>query len=211
MFCDDCPFCCKSNADWDVLLETPHFVVKPALGQIVEGYLLICSKEHIISFGQLSSSLFEELSLVKLEVKRVLNDFYTTPLFFEHGTVSLEKRGGSCIDHAHLHAVPVDVDIYEDILTELIGYAVTDFQKVRVLFDEKKPYIYYEKQDGSSFIFELESPVPRQYLRRIIASKINRLERWDWRTCPGYQEYFRTVDRLRDAFRVSSLMKEESL
>src|SRR3989344_6771630 len=97
-----------------MLFETDNFVVFPTIGQIVEGYSLIASKLHYTGMGHIPLELHAELESVKNKVRKVLTDNYRNPLFFEHGPASRAKKGGCCIEHAHFHAVPVNLDIVPD-------------------------------------------------------------------------------------------------
>ena len=91
------------------MFESDNFVVFPSLGQIVEGYLLIAPKKHYIGVSGIPKELYPELEEVCKKVRNKLSEVYCVPLFFEHGPHK-ESKGGCCIDHAHIHAVPVKTD-----------------------------------------------------------------------------------------------------
>jgi len=44
-----------------VVAESQNFFVFPSLGQLVEGYLLICSQEHFLGLSQINKEHFQEL------------------------------------------------------------------------------------------------------------------------------------------------------
>lgn len=98
-----------------VVRETENFVVLPTIGQIVEGYLLIVSKQHYLSFGHIPAQCFREFMNLKEETRQVLSEVYTSPIFFEHGPISESKRGGCCVEHAHLHVVPARIDLLDKL------------------------------------------------------------------------------------------------
>lgn len=81
----------KENFGNRILFETENFLVFPTLGQIVEGYLLIASKEHYLNIGEIPLELYPELEKLQHKVRKVLEDNYYTPLFFEHGPASDRK------------------------------------------------------------------------------------------------------------------------
>ncbi|MFH1637696.1 MAG: hypothetical protein ABIB71_04710 [Candidatus Woesearchaeota archaeon] len=182
-----------------ILCEKGNFVVFPSLGQIVEGYLLIASKKHYNGMGEVPKSLYPELESVCKKVREVLSNTYGSPLFFEHGS-TLEKKGGCCITHAHIHAVPVQIDILED-LTENFDYRKMDsFEELQKEFKKGNPYLFYESNSKERYLFEVNETIPSQYIRQIIAEKINKPERWDWRTYPGIDELVKTIEKLKGKF-----------
>ena len=93
---NNCPFCEKSKNGPEyvdrILYKSDNFVVFPSLGQIVEGHLLIASREHYIAMGEIPSKFYSELNSVCQKARRVLTENYESPLFFEHGPISQTKR-----------------------------------------------------------------------------------------------------------------------
>lgn len=200
----NCPYCDEfekgSKYGNKILYESNNFVVFPSLGQIVEGYLLIAPKKHLIATGEIPTELYPELNSVYQKVKKVLSDVYESPLFFEHGPISQNKRGGCCIEHAHFHAVPVKVDILEDLAKHFKYKGIKTFSGIRKQFKKGVPYFYYESNLGKRYLFEIPEIVPSQYIRKIIAYKIGKPERWDWRICLGLDELSKTIKKLKDKF-----------
>lgn len=183
-----------------VLFESDNFLVFPSLGQIVEGYLLIATKRHYIGLGEIPSELHQELEEVQEKVRTVLTNNYGTPLFFEHGPTSRSKKGGCCIEHAHIHAVPLQVDILDDITENFTYRKINDFNELKKQFARGVPYFFFEDNNRDRYLFEIPDVVPSQYIRQIIAHKIGKPERWDWRSCLGLEELTRTLKKLRDKF-----------
>jgi len=180
-----------------ILVESDNFAVFPSLGQIVEGYLLIASKEHHIGIGNVPQEQYRELDSVCQGVRRMLSDSYGSPLFFEHGSASERKKGGCCITHAHIHAVPVQCDILPELGSYFSYSEIESFDPLKEQFDKGVPYFFYESNAGKRYLFEIPDIVPSQYIRQVIALKIGKPERWDWRTCPGIDELLHTVELLK--------------
>jgi len=197
----NCRLCKEYSEKKNVIFESANFFVVPSLGQIVEGYLLICSKEHFIGLGQLPKKLLDELRVVQTKTKDVLSGQYTNPIFFEHGPTSSTKKGGCCIEHAHLHAVPVNIDIFDDISKNFKAIEIKNYFPLNKQFKKGTPYFYYENQKGNKYLFELPQIIPSQYLRRLIAVRINAPNRWNWMECPGIKEFNRTIRKLKREFR----------
>ena len=187
-----------------IIFESRNFVVVPSLGQIVEGYLLIASKKHFISIGEMPSELYPELEAVQEKVRKVLSANYGIPLFFEHGPVSVAKKGGCCVEHCHLHAVPAKIEILDELKKHFKCRKIKDFSALKRQFNKKKQYFFYESNSGQRFVFELPPAVPSQYIRKVIANKIGSPEKWDWKTCPGADEFIRTIKKLKKEFRTKS-------
>lgn len=204
----NCPFCEYSNGYFEIrgqnfknkiLFESENFLVFPSLGQIVEGYLLISSKEHYIGIGEVPMQLHQELENVQEKVRNILTENYGTPLFFEHGPVSRSKRGGCCIEHAHIHAVPVQMDILNDIADKFQFKKITNYDGLTKQFSKGIPYLFLE-ENSDRYVFEIPDIIPSQYIRKIIAHKIEKPDRWDWHSCLGLEEMSRTIKKLSGKF-----------
>jgi len=139
---------------------------------------------------------FDEFLDVQEKVRGVLSRKYCNPIFFEHGAVSRARKGGCCIDHSHLHAVPANVDIYSDIERHFTGRRIESIKEIKEQLERQKSYFYYENQEGEKFVFELNESVPSQYLRQVLAVRLG-TNRWDWRIHPEYERFNRTLERLR--------------
>lgn len=191
----DCEFCNRKREE--IIGESENLYITPSLGQIVEGYTLICTKKHILSFSQLPEQFYAELERLKEKVKRMLSEIYCSPLFFEHGAVSEKEHGSCCINHAHLHCVPFNLDIFEEIIrhSKLIPKQIIDILELK---NQHKEYFYYENQQGKKWMFELNQRFPRQYLRQIISVKAGVPEKWDWRIFPEHKRFSSTKEKLSE-------------
>jgi diadenosine tetraphosphate (Ap4A) HIT family hydrolase len=194
----ECPFCNREKES--ILYESENFYVTPTLGGFVEGYLLICTKEHFIGLNQLPEELFQELDEVKEKVREILSEIYTEPVFFEHGVIDEIRKGGCCIDHAHLHAIPIDFDIFDDIARNIEARKIDEIKKLIEQRQRKMQYFYYENQKGDKYVFDLEIQPPSQYLRRLIAARIGLVELWNWEENPEFSNFYETLKKLRGKF-----------
>ncbi len=198
---EECDLCKRENESSRILLETKNFYVMPTLGQIIEGYLVICTKEHYIGLSHLPEKLLEELEDLKEKCKEVLGKVYTSPLFFEHGSITECNKAGACIDHAHLHVVPFETDIFEDIAKNFKPRKISNLKEVRIQNERQVPYLYYENQKGDKYVFEINSIIPSQYLRQVISSKTKEPFKWDWRTYPQEELVKKSVEKLKPLFK----------
>jgi len=179
------------------LFRSDNFVVFPTLGPLVEGHILIASKEHYIGVGEIPITLHQELEEVQDKFRKALTENYAIPLFFEHGPTSSTKKGGSCIEHAHIHAIPLEIEILEEIAEDFEYTEINDFGALTRQFATDVPYFFYEDNKGQRYLFVLPSDAPSQYIRPILAHKINQPGKWDWRACLGIEDIIRTYNRLK--------------
>jgi diadenosine tetraphosphate (Ap4A) HIT family hydrolase len=187
----DCLFCSiqetsnPSNPEDEIIDESENFYAKPALGHFVFGYTLIISKEHFPSYAYLPQHLFPELEAFQESVLDKLHNISRHPItFMEHGAISRCQRGGSCIDHAHLHLMPLAADLYP-ILSERFSFdELASVSELRRFRDAQIPYLYYQREGLPSHGVGLSQDVPSQLLRRIACHALGTPELWDWRNAP---------------------------
>jgi hypothetical protein len=102
----------------------------------------------------------------------------------EHGAMNRCQRGGSCIDHAHLHLMPLAADLYP-ILSERFSFGeLGSISELRRFKDAQTSYLYYQREGLRSHGVGLSQDVPSQLLRRIACQALGEPELWDWRDRP---------------------------
>ncbi len=192
---DDCRLCGELERKLNTMYETENFFVVPGLGQLTDGYLLICSKDHNIR-NIASIRDMSEFVEVQRRTRNVLTFHYGLPVFFEHGSHGNNANSGCCIDHSHLHALSADISMnefldkhFESIQLDSLG----DLQGV------KPPYLYFETATGKRYACQVDT-VPRQYLRQIAACQLGKPDKWDWRKHPAETEFQSTVRKLKGEF-----------
>ena len=207
----DCPYCeefktgiikagDKEIGPGRVLWESENFLVFPSLGQIVEGYLLIASKKHYTGMGKIPAELYPELEIVQKKIRSILSKNYGTPLFFEHGPATKSKKVGCCIDHAHIHAVPIQACIFKELAKHFPYKKIKDYAALKLQANKEKPYFFLETNAKERFLFDVPNNVPSQYIRQVLAYKIGKPEKWDWKTNPGLDEIKSTIEKLNGQF-----------
>jgi diadenosine tetraphosphate (Ap4A) HIT family hydrolase len=176
-----------------ILRQTPNFVVMPTIGPLVKGHLLIVTKKHYLSMGHLPESMYQELSDLSLEIRKVLTDRFYAPVFFEHGPISQTKTGGACVDHAHMHAVPAPLDLRADLKKYFQERRIDALIELQDQIRREMAYIFYEDTHGNKYVYDVDETLPCQFMRRLIASKLGLGNRWDWRLYPAKQELLDTL------------------
>jgi diadenosine tetraphosphate (Ap4A) HIT family hydrolase len=186
------------------VLEAEHFVVVPTLGMLVPGWLLIVSKSHCPNLASVSEAMEEELERVHDDARSLLEQAFGRPIFFEHGPApSSRSAGGSCIDHAHWHAVPASFDLLPDLARDYDVHRIDGFSELRRIHREHGAYLFYEDQEGRRFACA-SSSVPSQYFRRLVAKQIGTPELWDWAVIRGEANLEATFQRLSSLRRVET-------
>ncbi len=190
----DCLFCSKfGNEPKDsrhpyfdfVIWENENFVVVPAKGSFVTGYLIIITKKHLLSMANLPDNLLLELSQIKSHIRKILSRLFTRPVFFEHGDVCATEKAGGCIKHAHMHCLPLELDVFPRLMKSYKHSKIKSFEEIRKNGLENKSYIYFENQFQDKYILSQgKVAMPSQYLRRVIAEELDMPDEWDWNVAP---------------------------
>ena len=168
-----------------LLAESRSFYVKPGLGHFTEGYTLINSKRHVKSFSYLTEEELEELSRVVSVISSRLKEIYKyNVVAFEHGEVNGKHHPGCCLEHAHLHLIPLPEhvddgmslcfkrdDIFE--LSELGKYSVDGIS-----------YLLYVDRSGEIAVYNIDTDLPSQFLRREFCQRLGMVDYWDWAVFP---------------------------
>lgn len=195
LFCDisDRRVALEGHPEHVILFESDNFYVKPALGHFVEGYSLVIAKDHVRTMAELNPEESNELSGVVKEIAKRLHLLYgARSCVFEHGAACPGNRAGSCIDHAHMHVLPVCCDITEQ-LSVLPNRRISDVHNLMEVVARSESYIYYESPAGSRTVYTCDRRVPSQFMRRLICERLSNERSWDWRVSPYPDEMDRFV------------------
>lgn len=189
----------RARQEYDTILhETRNFVVIPALGSLVEGHLLIVTKSHFYSMGELSKPLLDEFTTLRSKVRQILIQTYGSATMFEHGATREIKAGGS-VNHAHYHALPLDFDLAHEVSKQIRGENVANLFILATRAAIGVPYLFIENNRGELWVFDVPVSLPSQYLRRLVAAKLGNLEDWDWQSHPALERVTSTIAKLRRA------------
>lgn len=190
----------KREEIWnEPLLESPNFVVLPSVGALVEGWVLLVPKAHVICMGALSESLGIEMQQVKHTVYRMLQEAYGNVSSFEHGPTTAKRRVGCGVDHAHLHLVPVEFSLRAAVnpfLPEGVAWSTAGLKECRNAFARGEDYLYFEQTNSAGQI-ATHKDLGSQLFRRAIAKQIGRPSEFDWREYPQLPNVKLTIDKVR--------------
>jgi diadenosine tetraphosphate (Ap4A) HIT family hydrolase len=168
------------EAESEVLLESENFVVIADVAPIVEGHLLIIPKAHGFALSSLEPPLLEELASLQDRVVAAQARAYTRPILFEHGAGAAAGSSVACIDHAHLHVVPVQHDPSAELFRSFTFKPVAQLSDLHPA-GVRSAYLYYEDRDGRKWGTEIIS-IPRQFFRRVLCATQDPSVPWDWRS-----------------------------
>ncbi|GGH17479.1 HIT family protein [Mucilaginibacter phyllosphaerae] len=201
----NCGFCnldrSKNPEIWNtVLFETSNFFVVPTLGALVEGWLLIVSKEHYLCVGELDSELFEELEKLTFKVSNFLTKLYGDITIFEHGPAVPNQLVGCSVDHLHLHLAPLSFDLLGATknIIDLEWTELVDFKQSKEYFNRSKPYVYIKNPKNEQFI-ATSNVFPSQTLRQAIAYEINKFEKYNWRNNLEIDHIMSTIKTIQNS------------
>ena len=165
--------------------KSGRFLVKPGLGAFVYGYSLIFSLDHVLCARDLDAVDAQELSDFVSEEIRILRSLTGSPvIFFEHGSESKNHITG-CYDHLHIHLLPLQVSILDDLIEELgfpVEYSQDFFARTSM---RASSYIMYGDISGKVYYFFLDRVLRSQTIRQICCQRLGIPDAWDWALYPN--------------------------
>lgn len=198
---DFCTFC-EQEQD-RIIYKTDNFTVWLSLGQIVEGYCLIIPNDHYHCMGALPKALHEEYLSLKLKVRKILTTTYGGCIFYEHGRVGVcnVQPGEQLCYHAHIHAVPIKNNLLPFFEEDLVPIELTDYEEIFEYYKKLGHYLFYENAEGKPYIFFVNQPIRRQYLRYLAAKSIGNEDLASWDKYPGWEHIYNAKKKLIPCFK----------
>lgn len=195
----DCDFCNElngiDNLYWEVakrcdlpknrmVYEGENWVIWPTIGAIVPGYVLIVSKRHRLSIMDCNREEIVELDWLIKRIRSILENIYHYPcIAFEHGGGCGLEGKPSCIDHCHLHVLPLKEDIYYRMNTKKMQISVEPIKSLSIMQNGERqhsPYLLYQNHEEQFFVMHANIYIS-QYFRQLIALSEGVSEKWNWR------------------------------
>lgn len=174
-----------SEASEMVICESGDFIVIRDISPIIDGHLLIATKQHMGSVSQIPESSWNELADIKDQLRMRLS---SNLFFFEHGCPTGAYETSSCISHAHIHVIPVDIPIADHLQKYSKSPVRLEKLDMRVsLSRAPSDYLYYENSSGyGCMIRDIVTPLPHQLIRMIVADICN-IDDWCWQESVKYR------------------------
>ena len=89
------------------IIETKNFIVVPTIGPLTPGHILIIPKQHVTSIQCLSKDYIDEAHDILKKITTAIKIFSPHLFIFEHGFKDPTLSINSCVDHAHIHVLPL--------------------------------------------------------------------------------------------------------
>jgi hypothetical protein len=173
--------------------NSEHFRAILGIGPVGEGFTLIAAREHESSMLDVPSDQVDDLIAFTDLVRRRLDARYGSTVVAEHGRIApcvepgVQKHEPHCL-HAHrlvfTGASRIDLAATAPRM-EICQFA--DFETARDYYEDKGQYLYVEDDDGVQ-VGRIDGPLPRQFLRAIVALEQGRPHLADWRKQPGFDQ-----------------------
>lgn len=188
--CGDCFFCIENRfilneklgleGKKSIIYENKNVFVTPDIAPLICGHFLIVSKKHKNSFANTDESVYQSLKEAKEFLKKKLFKEKKL-LFFEHGAV-VEGTAGACIDHAHMHVIPYELNLDLDHYIKKSGFVNSDkikaeFKTLQNFALQKQPYLYYEMDTDNGWAYPV-GKLPSQFFRAMIAYHLSKEYNW---------------------------------
>jgi len=172
--------------DSRIVLESSGFVAMPSLGHLVDGYMILCSRDHVPSIGasllhRPGDELVEFVANVRSRLERA---FGRDIVLFEHGCGKDSPQLGCGVYHAHLHMVPSALDFSIDRRVAQLHWNPCTLRDLQELGQSPAGYLFYTDPSGNGFATTETNSVPSQFFRRIIAEVALKSAAWNWREFP---------------------------
>lgn len=163
---------------------------------MVEGWTLVVPADHIMSLAEMNSDRWLRFAELMNRARDLVENVYGDTVLFEHGSAGPGRPAGCGVDHAHLHIVPIRLDLRTAIaqLGDKFERIVWEPAGNRPSANKRTDYIYISDETGD-WITHAEI-LPGQVVRRAIAKHI-KVPLWDWRDDYHLDVSARTLDRLR--------------
>lgn len=198
---NSCRFCNPPEKE-RILFETDNFYIMVSLGPIVDGYLLIVSKRHIGACFNTPDVLMTEFLCLKEKVKNILIRHYGCCIFYEHGktgtSLTFENSNKHCY-HAHLHCIPVNIELNKQIENELPFDSYSSFPEAWGFSRNLKRYLYVE--DTRINVYSVDKKIRSQFLRYKLAEALGKPELGNWVENQNWESINRTIEQLSPYFK----------
>jgi diadenosine tetraphosphate (Ap4A) HIT family hydrolase len=197
-----CPFCPEyldqSTAAHDEIFFQDRIIrVLPDRSPLCPGHMLAAARRHVLSMAELGPSALEHIgaTLTELCAKlgpefRDCGDYF----FFEHGTPPVADSGGTCIDHAHVHMLPMDARMFHRLIAARNWQEISEF---RDLQDFQHVGYAYLGIKGSHYVYP-KPDIGSQWIRRQVCAALDR-DDWDWALTDSDLDLRATVEGGRHA------------
>lgn len=214
---DDCQFCIEGQGEAagngfaglltdfvaaEVLLtQNEKAFAIPSIGALVPGHILILPKGHYFNVAAIPDEALQDLENLAIKCYGTVERVFGAPVIaFEHGSFDGSTRSGACLEHAHLHILPLLSSMRPpEFEGRLRWHRVAEDEDLvisarRILSVGKS---YMSLWDGDAWWLADASQAQSQDMRKAVAQAIGSPDRWDWALFPNVEEIEATINSLR--------------
>jgi len=186
-----CNFCDLQQRE-RALIATDAGVVVPSVGALVPGWVLVVPRTHAYSTAEFDGEDRASFQALVERAKDVVASQWGPSVVFEHGSAGAGRLAGCGVDHAHVHVVPIDLDLRESIflLGDPFNRLEWEARSEPSGDDRRTDYIWLHDLTGG-WIARADV-LPSQVVRRAIAKVIG-VEIWDWKADPQQSNFDETL------------------
>lgn len=176
------------------MAETEHFRVLRVNFPASDGHVMISSKLHYGSLGELDAELLPELKMLKHEIGNWFKKNQGAALFYEHGRAgschSNDPHGTQC-EHFHLNCLPANICIHSDLQKLLKkSYATASIDDISALFQKWGDYLYFENNENEAVYYPvMDNRIPPHFLRTLICGKLLIPHKADWQSHQDFNDF----------------------
>lgn len=161
-----------------IVYEDKNVFITADLSPLMIGHFLIVTQDHNNSFANTG---LEVLKSLRCGIEFLIDFVYESKsfTFFEHGSV-IPNKGGSSIDHAHVHVMPFDIGMAEHVSKDNKFINKSNYaESLHLSYKSGQPYLWIGNQ-SESFLYEVEE-AESQYLRRLTKEIIGGKSDYNWK------------------------------
>lgn len=162
-----------------------EFAAIPSIGPLTGCHVLLCPRAHARSFAALSRTQRRASQKATDDLESLLAQRWAMPLhLFEHGN-SRHGRSVNCsVEHAHLHFVGSDVEVWPTVADEFPWDRVDGEVDISAVVGNRE-YLRYRDPDANWWIATTSGSFPSQMMRRAFAAAHGNAGAWNWRDEPA--------------------------
>lgn len=189
---------CHPNPGME-MYQTKHFRLLRVNFPAMAGHIMISSKLHFGSLGELESEMLPELDELKKNVSNWFRENFGSVSFYEHGRagscLSKDPHGQQC-EHFHLNCIPTTVCIHNHLKGRLEKYfCVNATQDICELFRKWGDYLYYENNlKDATYYPVLKSKIPPHFLRTLVCKELGTPEKADWQEHQDFADFLKSYN-----------------
>lgn len=180
-----------------ILWETGNYFAVSSLGAFIEGWILIASKTHRLSFA----SKYDDPEFLQFAsyVRCKVESQYGNTIQFEHGPGKQNSKLGCGVDHAHLHIVPFSQSLVPDLLRRGLEWNQLSNCDLAAIPESDTGYYFYTDSitpNGfNGYYCNPRMPVS-QFFRKLLAKKVE-TKYFDYKEFPFIARALRTYSNLK--------------